>query len=64
MDQLLQTIGLTMGDFTTLAVLAAVLLIGLFLLRILFKITATLLRVGCFLILFILFAAFILMILT
>ena len=45
-----------LGDTVTLIVLGVILLGGLLLLRIIFKLTATLFRVGCGLILFILIA--------
>lgn len=60
MNDLLNSIGLASGEVTQLIVLAVVLLVGLFLLRMLFKLTATLFRVGCFAILFIVAAVFVL----
>jgi hypothetical protein len=60
MDELLNSIGLASGEVTQLIILAVVLLVGLFLLRVLFKLTATLFRVGCFAILFIVAAVFVL----
>lgn len=45
-----------LGDTVTLIVLGVILLGGLLLLRIMFKLTATLFRIGCGLILFILIA--------
>lgn len=59
MDELLNTIGLASGELTQIVILAVVLLVGLFLLRVLFKLTATLFRVGCFAILFIVAAVFV-----
>lgn len=41
------------GDLVSLAVLAAVLLGALLVLRVMFKLTATLFRLGCFAIIFI-----------
>ena len=60
MNELLNSIGLASGEVAQLIILAAVLLVGLFLLRVLFKLTATLFRVGCFAILFIVAAVFVL----
>jgi hypothetical protein len=60
MSDLLNSIGLASGEVTQLIVLAVVLLVGLFLLRLVFKLTATLFRVGCFAILFIVAAVFVL----
>lgn len=60
MSELLNSIGLASGEVTQLIVLAVVLLVGLFLLRMVFKLTATLFRVGCFAILFIVAAVFVL----
>ncbi|MCB9419193.1 MAG: hypothetical protein H6667_05285 [Ardenticatenaceae bacterium] len=60
MSELLNSIGLASGEVTQLIVLAVVLLVGLFLLRVAFKLTATLFRVGCFAILFIVAAVFVL----
>ncbi len=60
MSELLNSIGLASGEVTQLIILAVVLLVGLFLLRVLFKLTATLFRVGCFAILFIVAAVFVL----
>ncbi|MFQ5400068.1 MAG: hypothetical protein ACE5E7_10770 [Anaerolineae bacterium] len=60
MDAILNSIGLTSGELSQLVVLGVILLVGLFLLRIVFKLTATLFRVGCFAILFIVAAVFIL----
>jgi hypothetical protein len=59
MDELLNTIGLASGELTQIVIVAVVLLAGLFLLRVLFKLTATLFRVGCFAILFIVAAVFV-----
>jgi hypothetical protein len=59
MDELLNTIGLASGELTQIVIVAVVLLVGLFLLRVLFKLTATLFRVGCFAILFIVAAVFV-----
>jgi hypothetical protein len=47
MDAFPQILGLTGQEITQLAILAVALLIGLFLLRLAFRLTATLLRVGC-----------------
>jgi hypothetical protein len=59
MDELLNTIGLASGELTQIVIVAVVLLVGLFLLRVLFKLTATLFRVGCFAVLFIVAAVFV-----
>ena len=48
MDALSELIGLTNQELIQLAVVGVILLIGLFVLRAAFKLTATLLRVGCF----------------
>jgi hypothetical protein len=48
------------GDFVTLAVLAVILLAALLVLRAMFKLTATLFRLGCFVVIFIAVAAAIL----
>lgn len=48
---------LASGDTITLVVLAVILLAGLFLLRVTFKLTATLFRVGCGLVFLIVVAA-------
>jgi hypothetical protein len=47
----------SMGDLATLAVLAVILFVGLLVLRVMFKLTATLFRLGCFAILLIVGAA-------
>ncbi len=60
MSDLLNSIGLASGEVTQLIILAVVLLVGLFLLRLVFKLTATLFRVGCFAILFIVATVFVL----
>lgn len=59
MIELLNTIGLAPGEVNQMIILAVVLLVGLFLVRTLFKLTATLFRVGCFAILFIVAAVFV-----
>lgn len=59
MTELLNAIGLASGDATQLVILAAALLIGLFLLRMAFKLTAALFRLGCLAILFIVAATFV-----
>lgn len=51
MESFLQIIGLSLDEFINLAVVAIAALIGLFLLRMMFKLTATLLRLGCAIIL-------------
>ena len=59
MNELLNSIGLASGEVTQLIILAVVLLVGLFLVRTFFKLTATLFRVGCFAIFFIVAAVFV-----
>ncbi len=60
MTGFLTSLGLSSGELTQLIVLGAALLVGLFLLRMVFKLTATLFRVGCFAVLFIVAAVFVL----
>jgi predicted phage tail protein len=60
MNDLLSAIGLASGELTQIIILAVVLVVGLFLVRVVFKLTATLFRVGCFAILFIVGAVFVL----
>ncbi len=60
MADLLTSFGLTSGELTTMITLAVALLVGLFLVRTLFKLTATLFRVGCFAVLFVVTAVFVL----
>ena len=60
MTELLNAIGLASSEMTQLIILAVVLLIGLFLVRTLFKLTKAVFRMGCFIILFIVAAGFIL----
>ncbi len=57
---LFETIGLASAELTQLIVLGVILFVGLFLARIVFKLTAALFRIGCFGIIFILAAVFIL----
>ena len=47
MDTFPQILGLSGQEVVQLAILAVALLIGLFLLRLAFRLTATLLRIGC-----------------
>lgn len=47
MDAFLQSIGLSMDELIQLIVIAVAALIGLAILRIMFRLTATLLRMGC-----------------
>ncbi|MCB0035588.1 MAG: hypothetical protein KDE51_16260 [Anaerolineales bacterium] len=47
MEQILQFIGLSFDEFINLVIVAIAALVGLFLLRMMFKLTATLLRLGC-----------------
>ncbi|MEM7336587.1 MAG: hypothetical protein AAF490_31195 [Chloroflexota bacterium] len=48
MEAISELIGLTNQELIQLVVVGVILLIGLFVLRAAFKLTATLLRVGCF----------------
>lgn len=48
MDALLESIGLTSGEFTQMLVLGVLLLVGLIMARVALKLTATLFRIGCF----------------
>lgn len=52
---------LSTGDIVTLVILAVILLAVLFVLRLIFKLTATLFRLGCFVVLAIVVGATILM---
>lgn len=56
--------GFASGDIVSLVVLAVILLAGLFVLRLMFKLTATLFRLGCFIALMIVVGAAILMFLN
>lgn len=47
MESIAQLIGISVAQLTQLATIAAALLVGLFLLRVAFKLTASLLRIGC-----------------
>lgn len=47
MESFPQILGLTSQEFIQLVILAIGLLIGLFILRAIFKLTATVLRMGC-----------------
>ena len=53
-----------LGDIVSLAVLAVILLAGLLVLRLMFKLTATLFRLGCFVVLVIVVGVAILMFLN
>lgn len=53
MDALLDAIGLTSGELTQTLVIIAILLVGLFLVRAMFRLTATLFRLGCFVVILI-----------
>ena len=64
MDALSQLVGLAPQQLTQLIILAAVLMVGLFLLRFFLKLTATLFRVGCFGVLLILAAVYVLSLLN
>jgi hypothetical protein len=58
MDALSGLVGLNTAELTQLIILAAVLVVGLFVLRVAFRLTATLFRVGCFGILLIVAAVY------
>jgi hypothetical protein len=60
MTDLLTSWGLSSGEMTQMIILAVVLLVGLFLLRTFFKLTATLFKIGCLAILFIVATIFML----
>lgn len=60
MDAFSGVLGLNTAELTQLLILGVVLLVGLFVLRVAFKLTATLFRVGCFGILLIVAAVYIL----
>ncbi|MCA9929557.1 MAG: hypothetical protein KC419_13820 [Anaerolineales bacterium] len=64
MDTIAQFVGLDVAQLTQLAILAAVLVVGLFVLRTVLKLTAAIFRLGCFGILFIVAAVFILQLLS
>ena len=48
MDALLQTMGLTSAEMVQFVALGLILLVGLVVLRVIFRMTAALFRVGCF----------------
>jgi hypothetical protein len=54
----------TLGDAATLAILGMILLLALFLLRLVFKVTAALFRLGCLFIFLILIGAALLLYMT
>ena len=60
MDTILETLGLTSGELIQLLVLGVALMIVLFLARLAFKLTATLIRIGCIGIILIVAVVFIL----
>ncbi|RMG90025.1 MAG: hypothetical protein D6706_20355 [Chloroflexi bacterium] len=59
METIANFLGLTVSELTQLIILVIVLIAGLILLRVLFKLTAALFRLGCFLILLIVTAVLI-----
>jgi len=63
MESIAQLIGLSVAELTQLLMLAAVLLVGLFILRAVMKLTAAIFRMGCLAILFIVAAVFLLQVL-
>ena len=64
MDAIAQAIGITAAQLNQLLVLAVVLVVGLVVLRVVLKLTATLFRVGCFGIVLIVAAVYIIRILN
>ena len=58
MDALAEVLGLAAADLTQLIILGVILLVALLVLRVVFRLTATLFRVGCFGVLLILAAVF------
>lgn len=60
MEDLLAQIGLTPNELMQMVILAVILLVGLVLARIALRLTAALLRIGCFIVLMIITAVFIL----
>lgn len=64
MESLLASLGLTMGELIGMAILAVALLVGLFLLRIIFRLTKNLFRLGCFVILLLVGAVLVLRLLS
>lgn len=56
--------GFVVGDIVSLVVLAVILLAALFVLRLIFKLTATIFRLGCFIVLVIVVGAAILLFLN
>ena len=58
MDSIAQLVGLNAAELTQLIILAAVLIVGLFVLRTVLKLTAAIFRIGCFGIIFIVAAVF------
>lgn len=63
MDSIAQLVGLDAAQLMQLLILAVVLLVGLFVLRAVLKLTAAIFRLGCFGILFIVVAVFVLQLL-
>ncbi|MCA9936754.1 MAG: hypothetical protein H6662_05240 [Ardenticatenaceae bacterium] len=60
MDAFAEMLGVTAQDLTQLLILVVVLVVGWFLLRLFFKLTAAVFRVGCFGILLIIGAVYVL----
>jgi len=63
MDGIAQLVGVDVAQLTQLLTLGVILLVGLFVLRTVFKLTAAIFRIGCFGIIFIVAAVFILQLL-
>jgi hypothetical protein len=64
MDTLLEFIGLTSAEFTRIVVLGIILLVILIVGRVALKLTATLFKIGCFAILLIVGAVYIISVLA
>jgi hypothetical protein len=64
MDALSELVGLTSAELSQLLVLGVVLFVGLVLARVALKLTAALFRMGCFFILLIVLAVFVLRLLN
>ena len=61
MDAIAQAIGITAAQLNQMLVLAVVLVVGLVVLRVVLKLTATLFRIGCFGIILIVAAVYIIL---
>ncbi len=63
MDTIAQMVGVTTQELTQLLILVAILVVGWFLLRLFFKLTAAVFRMGCFGIILIAAAVYVLQLL-